>query len=95
MDWKIALTTFASVFLAEIGDKTQLMTLAIAGGENAKWSVFIGAALALISTTAIAVLMGEVAMRFIPLLWLRRGAGVLFVVLGAYFLWATRSGQAA
>jgi Ca2+/H+ antiporter, TMEM165/GDT1 family len=91
MDWKLIGTTFAAVFLAELGDKTQLMTLTLAGSNSAKRSVFIGAAAALISTTAIAVLAGEAATRVIPVVWMRRAAGLLFVALGVFFLWDSRS----
>jgi len=90
MDWKLVATTFAAVFLAELGDKTQLMTLTLAGSSSAKRSVFVGAACALIATTALAVLLGDAATRVIPIAWLRRAAGVLFVVLGVYFLWDSR-----
>ena len=58
MDWRLVVTTFTTVFLAELGDKTQLMTLTLAGSNAAKRSVFLGAASALIATTAIAVLGG-------------------------------------
>ena len=85
MDFKLACSTYAAIFLAELGDKTQLSTLALAAGK-ARWPVFIGAALALVSTTAIAVLAGDAVARVVPPIWIRRGAGVLFVVLGVLFL---------
>jgi putative Ca2+/H+ antiporter (TMEM165/GDT1 family) len=93
MDWKLVGTTFAAVFLAELGDKTQLMTLTLAGSNSAKRSVFIGAAAALVSTSAIAVLAGDAAARVIPIVWMRRFAGLLFVGLGLFFLWDTRNGS--
>jgi putative Ca2+/H+ antiporter (TMEM165/GDT1 family) len=92
MDWKLATTTFVAVFLAELGDKTQLMTLTLAGSNSSKRAVFVGAAAALIATTGLAVLLGDALTRVVPVLWLRRGAGLLFVGLGAFFLWDTRSG---
>jgi putative Ca2+/H+ antiporter (TMEM165/GDT1 family) len=85
MDWRLFGTTFLAVFLAEMGDKTQLATLALAGG-GARWSVFAAAALALVATTAIAVLAGAVVARYVPPHWIRRGAGALFVALGIAFL---------
>jgi putative Ca2+/H+ antiporter (TMEM165/GDT1 family) len=91
MDWKLVGTTFAAVFLAELGDKTQLMTLTLAGSNSAKRAVFIGAAAALVSTTAIAVLAGEAATRVIPIVWMRRAAGLLFIALGVFFLWDSRN----
>jgi len=86
MDWKLFASTFAAIFLAEIGDKTQLATLSLAAGGSSRWVVFAGSALALVATSAIAVLVGEALSRVVPPSWLRRGAGVLFLVLGVLFL---------
>jgi putative Ca2+/H+ antiporter (TMEM165/GDT1 family) len=85
MDWKLFASTFAAIFLAELGDKTQLATLSLATGGS-RWVVFGGAALALVASTAIAVLAGDAVSRMIPPIWIRRGAGVLFLVLGLAFL---------
>jgi hypothetical protein len=86
MDWKLFASTFAAIFLAEIGDETQLATLSLAAGGSSRWVVFAGSALALVATSAIAVLGGEALSRVVPPSWLRRGAGVLFIVLGVVFL---------
>lgn len=86
MDWKLLGSTFLAVFLAELGDKTQLATLALAGGGRSKIAVFVGSALALVLTSAIAVLAGDLVSRYVSPLWLRRAAGVMFLVLGALFL---------
>jgi putative Ca2+/H+ antiporter (TMEM165/GDT1 family) len=86
MDWKLLLSTFASIFVAEIGDKTQLATLSLAAGGKSRLAVFVGSALALCATSAIAVLAGEGVSRLIPPIWLRRIAGGVFVVLGLLFL---------
>lgn len=86
MDWKLFASTFVAIFLAEIGDKTQLATLTLAAGGTSRWMVFAGAALALVATTAIAVLVGEGLTRVVPAIWLRRGAGVIFIVLGLIYL---------
>lgn len=86
MDWKLVAVSFGTIFLAELGDKTQLATLALAGGDGSRWSVFLGSALALIATSAIAVLVGAGLTRVISPQTLQRGAGVLFVVLGIVYL---------
>jgi len=93
MDWKLFASTFAAIFLAEIGDKTQLATLSLAAGGSSRWVVFAGSALALVATSAIAVLAGEALSRAIPPIWLKRGAGVLFIVLGVVFLFGSGDGD--
>lgn len=89
MDWKLFATAFASIFLAELGDKTQLATLGLAGatpGYSQKLVIFIGASLALIATTAIGVVAGELVGRVVEPHWLKRGAGLVFLVLGAVYV---------
>ena len=88
MAWKLASATFLTIFVAEMGDKTQLAAFALAGGGSSKWAVFIGASVALVATTAIAVLAGGLVGRYVPELWLKRGAGVAFVAMGLVFLLA-------
>ena len=90
MDWKLALTTFAAVFLAELGDKTQLATLSFAAGGNSRWAVFFGSAGALVAASAIAVLAGEALVRFIPPTVLTRAAAFAFVAIGLWLLWSSR-----
>jgi putative Ca2+/H+ antiporter (TMEM165/GDT1 family) len=85
MDWKLVASTFVAVFLAEMGDKTQLATMTLAAGSS-RWAVFAGSALALVATSAIAVLAGEAVARAVPPHWLKRGAGVVFVAMGLFFL---------
>lgn len=86
MDWKLFFSTFAAIFVAELGDKTQLATLSLAAGGSSRWIVFAGSALALVATSAIAAVAGEAVARLIPPIWIRRGAGALFIVLGVLFL---------
>jgi putative Ca2+/H+ antiporter (TMEM165/GDT1 family) len=85
MDWKLFASTFAAIFLAEMGDKTQLATLSLSAGGS-RWVVFAASASALVATSAIAVLAGEAVSRVVPAVWIRRAAGALFLVLGAIFL---------
>lgn len=86
MDLKLLATTFAAIFLAELGDKTQLATLSLSASASSRWTVFLGSSLALVCTSAIAVLAGEMLARTIPPIWIQRAAGALFVVLGVVFL---------
>jgi putative Ca2+/H+ antiporter (TMEM165/GDT1 family) len=85
MDWKLLGSTYAAVFLAELGDKTQLATLALATGRS-RWTVFLGSALALLTSSALAVLAGDAVAHVVPPVWIRRGAAALFLVLGALLL---------
>ncbi|MEW5847848.1 MAG: TMEM165/GDT1 family protein [Myxococcota bacterium] len=86
MDWKLLVSTFAMVFVAEIGDKTQLATLLLASSRPSKLAVFLGSALALVSTSALAVLGAELIGRFVSPQILRYVAGGLFLVLGVVTL---------
>lgn len=86
MDWKLFVTTFATVFIAEMGDKTQLATMGLASAGSSRWVVFAGSALALIATSVIAVLVGAAVARVIPPIWIKRGAGALFIALGLLYI---------
>jgi putative Ca2+/H+ antiporter (TMEM165/GDT1 family) len=86
MDWKLFASTFGAIFLAELGDKTQLAALTLSAGSSSKWAVFAGSALALVATSAIAVGAGEAVSRFVSPVWLRRIAGLAFVAMGVLFL---------
>ena len=87
MDVKLLLTTFGMVFLAELGDKTQLATFCLSADcASSKWSVFIGSASALVLSSAIAVVFGDAVARWIPPSYIRLGAGLFFVVVGFWML---------
>ena len=91
MDLKLMATTFATVFLAELGDKTQLATLTFAAESKARWAVFIGSAVALVTSSAIAVIAGEAVSRVVPVLWFKRAAGLAFIAIGIWTLASARS----
>ncbi|HSM91438.1 MAG TPA: TMEM165/GDT1 family protein, partial [Anaeromyxobacteraceae bacterium] len=73
------------IFLAEMGDKTQLATMTLAAGHS-RWTIFAGAAAALVATSAIGVLVGGGIAKVIPAIWIQRAAGLMFVVMGVAFL---------
>ena len=88
MDWKIIGVVFVSVFIAEMGDKTQLATMLFASDkEVGKWTVFFGASLALVATSAIGVLVGSAISNFISEKHLHYLAGAGFVIIGLWTLW--------
>jgi len=74
------------VFLAELGDKTQLATFCLSADCDPKVSVFFGASLALVLSSLIAVLLGSTLSRFIPEAYIKIGAGMFFVVAGIWML---------
>lgn len=88
MDPKLVLTVFGTVFLAELGDKTQLATLLFASrpGSNLV-AVFVAASLALVTTTAIGVLAGAAVANYVQPKHLNYLAGVGFILIGVWTLW--------
>ena len=89
MDWKIFLTIFGAVFVAELGDKTQLATMLFAADrEVSKVTVFVAASAALIVATAIGVLAGSLLSEYINGKILHYIAGIGFIAIGAYTLYS-------
>jgi putative Ca2+/H+ antiporter (TMEM165/GDT1 family) len=87
MDLKILLTVFITVFLAELGDKTQLATMLFAADkEVSKWTVFAGAALALVATSALGVVAGSAISNIISPKQLQLIAGAGFIAIGLWTL---------
>jgi putative Ca2+/H+ antiporter (TMEM165/GDT1 family) len=86
MDFRVLLTTFGIIFLAEMGDKTQLAAMTMAAQTKKPWAVFVGASLALAAVSALGVLVGSVIGDYVPLEWVKRGAAVAFIVIGVLML---------
>ena len=87
--WATLLSVFTTVFLAEIGDKTQLATLLFASDQKAsRWIVFAGASLALVTAAAIAVLVGAQLERFVRPATLKVVAGLGFIAVGLWTLFS-------
>jgi putative Ca2+/H+ antiporter (TMEM165/GDT1 family) len=81
------LVIFASVFLAELGDKTQIATLLFASdSKTPAWGVFAAAALALVVATALAVVLGSAAERWLTFVPLKLIAAIAFVAIGAFMV---------
>jgi putative Ca2+/H+ antiporter (TMEM165/GDT1 family) len=88
MDWKIFLTIFASVFIAELGDKTQLATMLFASDKDvSKTTVFLAASAALIVASALGVLAGTLLSEYINEKVLHYIAGFGFIAIGAFTLY--------
>jgi putative Ca2+/H+ antiporter (TMEM165/GDT1 family) len=87
MDYKILLTVFGAVFIAELGDKTQLATMLFAADKQvSKMTVFAGASLALILASAIGVLAGSFISEYVSEKHLRYVAGIGFIGIGIWTL---------
>lgn len=87
MDIKILLTVFATVFIAELGDKTQLATMLFASDKAvSKWVIFAGASLALVATSALGVLAGGFISQYISPRQLQWIAGAGFIAIGVWTL---------
>lgn len=82
MDWRVFAATFAALFVAELGDKTQLAVITLTSKHQNPWSVFLGATAALAAVTLIGVVFGQALTAVIPEAVLRKIASGLFVLLG-------------
>jgi putative Ca2+/H+ antiporter (TMEM165/GDT1 family) len=86
MDWRVLLTTFGVIFLAEMGDKTQLAAMTMAAESKKPWAVFIAASLALTCVSAIGVIVGGTLGHYLPLTWIKRAAAIAFIAIGLLIL---------
>lgn len=88
MQWAALYPIFIAVFLAELGDKTQLATMLFAteGGKN-PWAVFIASSAALVASSAIAVLLGSFAAQYLTQIPLKLIAGICFILIGIWTIW--------
>lgn len=80
---------FSTVFLAELGDKTQLATMLFAGRESTSIAtVFFGASLALVAATGLAVLVGATLAQYVDARYLSYAAGAGFIAVGVWTLYS-------
>lgn len=86
MDWKVFGTAFLTLFLAELGDKTQLAVIVMTAKTEAKLMVFLGASLALVIVTLLGVLVGTVLTQYVPTEWLQRIVALAFIAIGVLML---------
>ena len=90
MDLKVLATVFAAVFIAELGDKTQLATMLFAADkEVSKLTVFLGASLALIVASGVGVVAGSTISEYVSERLLRYVAGCGFIIIGVWTLLRT------
>lgn len=88
MDPKLIATIFFTVFLAELGDKTQLATMLFAAREGSSLvTVFLAASSALVASTALGVVAGATLSSYLDPRYLSYVAGAGFMLIGAWTLW--------
>lgn len=86
MDWRVLITTFGVIFLAEMGDKTQLAAMTMAAQTRKPWAVLIGASIALAVVSAIGVAVGGALGHYLPVIWIKRAAAIAFIAIGVLIL---------
>ena len=87
-------TAFMMIFMAELGDKTQLVTTSQAAQYSASFSgmsmVFVASTLALLLVSLLGIFVGKQLLRIVPLCWIHRAAGFMFLIFGVVTLWKLR-----
>jgi len=84
--WQVFLSTFSLIFLAELGDKTQLAVFLLAARDRPMWGIFLGAAAALVLSSFLAVFFGAAISRYLPQDFIHKGAGAAFILIGFLLL---------
>lgn len=84
---RVFFSTFITIFLAELGDKTQLTTLLMSAESSSPWTVFLGAAFALIATSLLGVLLGQWLSKQVSSKTLETAAGAVLLVITVLLLW--------
>lgn len=87
MKWNDAWVTFGLLFLAEMGDKTQLAVITLVADQRSPVAVFLGAALALSVVSLIGVTLGALVGQYMPTGLIHKLAAIAFIVIGALMLW--------
>ena len=87
MDFKLIASTFALLFVAELGDKTQLAVITLSAKTHQPWTIFLGAVLGLALVTLLGALAGGLIVRVVPVEWVSKGAAVAFIAIGGLMLW--------
>lgn len=90
MDWKLFVTTFITIFLAELGDKTQFAAVAASAQSRSVREVLIAVVLALALAGALGVLAGKVLAVFFDPQWMRLISGSLFIAVGVWVLFGPK-----
>lgn len=87
MDWHLLGLSFLTVFLSELGDKSQLAAIAISGSSKSVRTVFLGTAAALLLASFLGVLLGGGLSELLPIRWVKGIAAIGFAVMAVRLLW--------
>jgi putative Ca2+/H+ antiporter (TMEM165/GDT1 family) len=90
MDWHLLGLSFMTVFLSELGDKSQLAAIALSGSSKSLRAVFLGSAAALLLASFLGVLLGDGISQFLPTRWVKAIAAIAFMVMAVRLLWFRR-----
>lgn len=90
MDWKLFFTTFVTIFLAELGDKTQFAAVAASAQSRSVLEVLLAVVFALALAGALGVLAGKFLAAFLDPQWMRILSGSLFLAIGVWVLFGPR-----
>jgi putative Ca2+/H+ antiporter (TMEM165/GDT1 family) len=86
MNWKILMVTFITIFLAELGDKTQLAAIMMSSKTKSPISVYIGAMVAFAVITLLAVIVGAGITRYVPMHVIKNLSAASFIIIGILIL---------
>ena len=89
----LLISSFITIFIAELGDKTQIATLTLSGNSSKPWAVFLGSASALIIATLLGVLAGGSISTFIPEIYLKLIASLTFLIIGSRLIYYSFKGE--
>lgn len=87
MDWHLLGLSFATVFLSELGDKSQLAAIALSGSGKSLRAVFLGTAAALLLASFLGVLLGGGASQLLPTRWVKAISAIGFILIAAKLIW--------
>ncbi|WP_416667424.1 TMEM165/GDT1 family protein [Egbenema bharatensis] len=87
MDWHLVGLSFATVFLSELGDKSQLATIALSGSGKSLRAIFLGTSAALLLASFLGVILGEGVSQVLPTHWVKTIAAIGFTVMAIKLLW--------
>lgn len=90
MDWQLLGLSFITVFLSELGDKSQLAAIALSGSSKSPWLIFLGTACALLLASFLGVILGEGVAQVLPTRLLKLAAAIGFAVMALRLLWPSK-----